>query len=280
MSDLRKAGELESLRYADLAEKANLRERQKVEEFRRSQASRGTLQSGATFMGIARIRAEKTEELILGRIAIRKDLALEFPELGAEHALDALLADLEGLTSLAFKGLYQTPGLQIEGAVGQALRRRDEQEVSRLNAFAHRQIEMLKREIALKLHKKVPSDAVSVVTGGGPAIVNLGTIYGNVQQVIGNVSEGGYQELAELLQQLAKAINDSEALGQERAAYLEQVQFIASQAAQPVETRQPGVVKGLLAGLRAGLADAAHISHILVLVGPALAQHFGFAWPF
>ena len=193
MSDLRKAGELESLRYADLAEKANLRERQKVEEFRRSQASRGTLQSGATFMGIARIRAEKTEELILGRIAIRKDLALEFPELGAEHALDALLADLEGLTSLAFKGLYQTPGLQIEGAVGQALRRRDEQEVSRLDAFAHRQIEMLKREIALKLHKKVPSDAVSVVTGGGPAIVKLGTIYGNVQQVIGNVSEGGYQ---------------------------------------------------------------------------------------
>lgn len=279
MSDLQKAGELESLRYNDLVEKANLKEHQRVQEFQGSRGGRA-LRNGGTLKRIARIRAEKTEELILGRVAIRKDLAAEFPELGTEHALDALLADLEELVAREFRGLHLMPGLLKGSPLAQALERRDDQEVSRLNALARRQIEMLKREIALKLHKKVPSDAVSVVTGGGPAIVNLGTIYGNVQQVIGNVSEGGYQELAELLQQLAKAINDTEALGQERVTYLEQVQFIASQAAQPVETRQPGVVKGLLAGLRAGLADAAHISHILVLVGPALAQHFGFPWPF
>ena len=208
---------------------------------------------------------------------------MEVPAVCTDESLAQRLNELTASLASAFKGLHEqeAPWLGQSPQVASAIRQRNDQEVARLTGRAEQGMEIMKREVALNIHKKAePPPGTAIHTGGGPAIVNLGTIYGNVQQVLGNVSEGGHQELAELLQQLAKAINDADASRQERAEYLEQVQFIAKQAAQPAKARQPSVVKGLLAGLRARLEDTAHLSHILELVGPALARHFGFPWPF
>jgi hypothetical protein len=279
VSDLQKARELENFRYTDLVEKASLKERQRVQEFRAAQNARGCLQSGATFRGIAKFRAERIEELILGRVAIRKDLAREFPELGSEDALNALIVDLERLVSLGFKGLHQTPGLQMEGVVANALQGQDDQEVFRLNAFARRQVEMLKREISLNLHKKVPASAVSVNTGGGAAIVNLGEIHGNVQQVIGTLNEAGQGELAGHLERLAAAIEADTESAEDRAAFLEQVRLIAEQASAAESDRNPHLVRGTLLGLRGALQHSANVAQILSVAGPIIAHHFGFHWP-
>ena len=132
----------------------------------------------------------------------------------------------------------------------------------------------------MKLHEQHDPRSINVHTGGGPALINLGTIYGHVQQVIGDVTGAGYGEFAALLQQLADAINKAEELGDERKAYLEQLEFIAKEAAEPAEKRQASVVKGLFMGLRARLEDAAHVAEVMILVGPALAHHFGLTWPF
>ncbi len=116
-------------------------------------------------------------------------------------------------------------------------------------------------------------------TGGGPAIVNLGVVYGDVQQVISHVNETGQAELADALQQLAKAINQTETLAEERADLLQQLRFIAEQAVVPAQSRQTSLVKGVLAGLRARLQDVAAVAQILSVAGPIMGQHFGFPWP-
>ena len=113
----------------------------------------------------------------------------------------------------------------------------------------------------------------------GPAIVNLGTICGDVQQVIGNVSETGHADLADVLRRLADAINTTEELGEERAAYLEQVRFIATEATSPAADRQVSVVRAVLLALRTSLQDTANVAAVLGVAGPLIAKYFGFHWP-
>ncbi len=282
MSGHQEARDLERLRCLDFIDKLNREEGEMIARMKAQAAERGYLQSGRTLKELRRIRTEKLERLVDGCLDIRKEIAMQVPALGTGESLSQRLKELTGSLSSAFNGLHEreAPWLGQNPQVEGAIRQRNDQEVARLTGRAQRRMEIMKREITLNFHKKVELSAGTLIdTGGGPAIINLSTIYGNVQQVIGNVSEGGHRELAELLQQLAKAISDAEALGQKRAAYLEQVQFIAKQAAQPPEARQANVVEGLLVGLRARLADAADLSQILELVGPALALHFGFPWP-
>jgi hypothetical protein len=138
----------------------------------------------------------------------------------------------------------------------------------------------MKRERALNLRERLdPARAVAVHTGGGPAIVNLGEIRGNVQRVIRMLNEAGHAELAELLDKLTAAIETASSIAEEdRLAYLAQVRFIAAQAAGAPQDRQASGVKGICVGLRAGVRDVASVAQILNLVGPALAAHFGFKW--
>jgi hypothetical protein len=104
-------------------------------------------------------------------------------------------------------------------------------------------------------------------------------IYGNVQQVIGKVGQTGDVDLEDLLSQLATAIRDTEGLGNNRATYLEQVQYIAEQAAKPEGQRKTSLVSGMFLGLQVSLQNMANLAQILTLVGPALAQHFDLNWP-
>jgi hypothetical protein len=72
----------------------------------------------------------------------------------------------------------------------------------------------------------------------------------------------------------------AEGLGNTRATYLEQVKFIAEQAAEPEGQRKTSLVTGMFLGLQVSLQNMANLAQILTLVGPALAQHFGISWPF
>src|SRR5262249_52982930 len=159
------------------------------------------------------------------RLDIRTSLALDFPELGTGTALDDLLDDIHRLIDGAFTNLYEAMGVgnTLGGTVGKALQSRDGQGIQNLKAFARREIEILKREIALDLHK-TPIGPVSVSTAGGPALVNLGEIRGNIQQVVGTLNEASQAEIAGHLERLAAAIEASAELGDDRGAYMEQVQ--------------------------------------------------------
>jgi hypothetical protein len=280
LSDLKKARELEELRWFKDINRLNQVERERVEKIKAEAAARGTYQSVGTVRAVANARSEKMKSMIDARAEIRKMLAAEFPELGSETSINELLTGLNTTIENAFKAVYESvPGFSSP-AIASAVAARDDQEVLQLKAYAKSEFEILKREIALNLHKKTErASGLSINTGGGHAVVNLGNIYGGVKQVINNVNQTGHLELAEGLQRLAAAINEAVDLGAGRADYLEQVRFIAEHATDPAEQRQSSVIKGLLSGLRAALQDTANVATVLSAVAPLIAQHFGFNWP-
>ncbi len=172
------------------------------------------------------------------------------------------------------------PGVD-EDPILRALAPHKAEEAHRLKAHLQSEIELLKLELVLNLRRKPdPAPAVSVNTGGGPAIVNVGEIRGDVQQVVGTLNAGGHAELAGLLDRLAAGIEALSELGEGRAVYLDQVRFIAQQAVEPEEKRQASVVRAVFESLRGRLQDTANLAQVLALAGPAIARHFGIHWPF
>jgi hypothetical protein len=196
LSDLAKARELEQLRYTETLKRLNLEEQKLIRTQNADFAGRNLFQSGARLMATAKARIDRIESGIDARLEIRKELARSVPELGSDRELDELLAAiLRSVDNAAASPLRDVP----PGAVRDALKARVDQDIYRLKAGAKTKIEILKRELALKLHEQQEPRSMSIATGGGPALVNLGTIHGGVQQVIGGVSEAGYRELADLL---------------------------------------------------------------------------------
>jgi hypothetical protein len=277
MSDLKKARELEQMRFCRLADDLNVEEQTRVAQINAEMAAKGAFHSGARIRTISNVRRDKIRRLIEARIKIRRDLCLDFPELCSEDSLKELLTELSSAVGNGFTALHEHLAPHMASATG---RRRDREEYQ-LRAYANSEIEILKAEVALSLYKKPDPGAppVSVTAAGGPVVVNVGTIYGDVQQVIGNVEHSGHRELAALLARLASEIRNADALGSDRGGYLEQVQFVAEQATEPQERRKTSLVKGVFRGLQASLQAVANLGQILALVGPAVAQHFGFPWP-
>jgi len=68
------------------------------------------------------------------------------------------------------------------------------------------EIEILKREVSLGIHDKAKPTSVTINTGGGSSVINLGVIYGDVQQVINHINETGQRELAEFCSSLQRLL--------------------------------------------------------------------------
>lgn len=219
-------------------------------------------------------------ETINDKIEIRREMIRTAPDLGSDAELNALLSSIEhDLTRFANKVPDHPLGTDILDMIAPTLTRQREQSGARMRSDARLKIKILKKETALNMHKQ-PIDPANITIGDGPVIINYGKINGDVQQVIGNVQRGD-PELAALLGRLADAIVAREDLGEKRVESMEQVAFIAEQAAAPAKDRQPAsVLKAVVASLRKGLEDTAHFAEILALTGPAIARHFGLAWPF
>ena len=276
MSQLKQAERLEQLRFTKLINELNVEEQSRVARINADMAKRNLFDSGMRLQAIAAARADKIRNIIDGRLKIRRELCPVFPELCGDGSLQDLLTQFSSMIGHAFTALHQNLAPQVASTVGQ----RDDQEEFKLRVYATSEVEILRTEYALNLPKKAAAPVPTVSISGGTAIVNLGVIYGNVQQVIGKVGQTGDVNLEDLLSQLATAIRDSKGLGNNRATYLEQVQYIAEQAAEPEGQRKTSLVTGMFLGLQVSLQNMANVAQILTFVGPALARHFGISWPF
>jgi hypothetical protein len=240
---------------------------------------RGYHQFGPRGTAILGSQARFTRDLIDGAISARREMAVKFAALGEPAELEALRLKLEKWVD-GF-GKPHVPQGVPEDREQRRMAPAREQEAHRLTAHLKSEVEILKQEFALNLHAiPTAAPAISVNTGGGPAIVNLGEIRGDVQQVVGTLNAAGHAELAGLLDRLAAGIEALTELGEERAAYLEQVRFIAQEAVAPEEKRQASVVRAVFESLRGRLQDTANLAQVLALAGPAIARHFGIHWPF
>jgi hypothetical protein len=278
---LKQARELEDLQFTKRLQRLLEEQRQREAAIDADMNRRGCYRSGARGKAILNNQARTTRDLVEETISARRELAGSFPELGSAAELESLRAKLQkwvdGLEKpQPIRGLEDQGG-EVQKAMASIL----SQEAHRLKLHLNSEIEILKREFSLNLRRKPePAATVSVNTGGGPAIVNLGEIRGDVQQVVGTLNAAGQTDLAGVLDRLAAAIEGLADLGQERAVYLEQVRFIARQAVEPEANRQASVVRAVFESLRSRLQDAANVAQVLALAGPAIAHHFGIHWPF
>ena len=149
MSDLSKARELEQLRFTEMLNELNVEEQGRVLALNSDFAARGLFHSGSRMVALAKARTDKLQMVIEKRIEIRKDIARSFPELGTDTELDQLLAQFFEMLDHAAHPPHEVP----PGAVRDALKGRIDQDVYRLKAEARVKIEILKRELALNLHK-------------------------------------------------------------------------------------------------------------------------------
>jgi hypothetical protein len=273
--DLDEARKLAKLLFSQLFEDLNKREQAKIAPYI---AARGMSNTGKYGAAIIDVRKQKVRDLIDGKIKINRDLCTRFPELCSAAALSEMMGEFSSMIENAFTSTRQ----RFPDAAS-ITRLDDAREDIQLKAYASSQIEILKTEVRLNIHRgdAPPAPGISVTVSGGNAVINLGTVYGNVQQAISDVQQHGYQELAASIEQLARAINDSQELGQKRKMYLEQVEFIAKQTAESEEVRKKtgSAVAGIFSGFQLTLQAVANAAQILSVLGPELAKHFGLPWP-
>ena len=285
MSEIQKARELEKDRFLRSMRHLTEEEMQKRELINSQMAARGAFNSGGRLQAFIGLRREKMQQIVKGLIDTRGELSRRVPELGSEHELKDLLKEITSniRSSFSFEHVFSVKDIAapapLDSAIGKSLRRLCDNEASRLQALAKQEIDILKGEIALNLHRVEKGTAVSVNTAGGPAVVNLGEIRGGIRQVVGTLNEAGQAELAAVLDKLSAAIEAADNLGGARQEYLEQVKFIAEQATAEPAARKGSIVKGLIANLRARLDDVANVAQILSVAGPVVAKHFGYPWP-
>jgi hypothetical protein len=102
---------------------------------------------------------------------------------------------------------------------------------------------------------------------------------GKVQTIDVNITylkTGGNDELGEALKRLTEAIANSQAMSQkEKAPLLDQVEYLAEQAAFAAKDRKPGVIRATLAGLTQAATAVTGIATAWSAVEPLLKAHFG-----
>ncbi len=253
---------------------------------------RGLQNSDARRQAICEARLEYLNQAILQRMKIRKEAVRSCPELGSVTELktfaDRIEADIAGLRAECQKASVIVPP----------------EVFAELRAKVREGIAAIQREAPMELpmKPKLPGISLSVSSGsttkvkegipieGGTrgtlaaassdaarrSLDRLGAASEKVKEAIADL-EARNRELAGALCRLAAVIHDAAPLGEERIVYLEQVQFVAEQAARVSVLRRVSVVKGILVALQAGLEDRPTLAEALRPATSLAASHFGIA---
>ncbi|HLK49717.1 MAG TPA: hypothetical protein VKT49_16355 [Bryobacteraceae bacterium] len=281
MTDLQQARSVEEGRFQKVLRDLETQQELRLSRIEAEMARRGLQNSDARLHAIFEARLERLNQVIQQRIALRREIIRNYPELGSQAELnqlrDMIQADVMELRAECKKhSLVAAPEVFAE-----------------LRARAQDGIEGLKRDMACQvpIKPKLPSLVLEIprATAGkahiGPALqagpatpapASLEAVTRKVDEVIGDLQERN-PELADALRRLAAAIKDAKQLPEERTVYLEQLQFVAEQAARVAVLRRISVVKGIMVALRTDLDEAPRVAVPLRAAFPLLASHFGFS---
>lgn len=112
MANLERAYELEQRRFSLLRMRLNRERVQEAKQIVADLGGQGLAADREVSKRIAQLRFDKFEQLLCGRIAIRRELALLFPELASSSEIQKLLKSIEKLIS------YYVAGESQERSVG------------------------------------------------------------------------------------------------------------------------------------------------------------------
>jgi hypothetical protein len=106
--------------------------------------------------------------------------------------------------------------------------------------------------------------------------LNLGTIIGDVETHLSEVTAPGAEEVRAALQQLAQGVLEERGLDEHtRRELLESVDALAEEAAKSPEKRRRGIIRPVLTGLTTSLPAAGGLATVWATVGPVLIHFFG-----
>lgn len=284
---------MEAGRFQKALQELETQQELRLSRIEAEMARRGLQNSDARLHAIFEVHLDRLNQVIQQRILIRKDLVRNYPELGStaelNHLQEVIQADVRILRAECRKhSLVAPPEVFAE-----------------VHARAQAGIERLKQEIPtpVRMQPKLPALSLSIShdnraktdvrAAARPAvgIASVGavaysaqtpsapalapdTLSRKVDEVIGDLEERN-QQLANSLRRLATAIQQAKQLPDERTIYLEQVQFLAEQAARVAVLRRVSVVKGIMVALRTDLDEIPSVVVSLRAAFPLLASHFG-----
>lgn len=297
MSDLAQALELEAARYRKDLQPLVAREEGRIARVDAEMARRGLRNSDAHRQAHFEARLEKVKQAIDCRIEIRRELICSSPELGSAHELKRLTQAIhEDIADL--RAACHTAGLIVPPEVFSDLRERSQEAVDVLKREAAFPPPARPKPAAASVNiraatffaKSSPTSTITVAKtvdipatappsiAPSPAAAGLDGAFRKTEEILVEVEERNAR-LAAALRRLAAAIKAAGKLGDERIAFLEQVQFVGEQALRPPVIRRVSVVKGLFVALREGLSEFETVSPALQAAGPLMAAHFGLKWP-
>lgn len=279
MTDLEQARSVEAGRFQKVLRDLETQQELRLSRLEAEMTRRGLQNSDARLHAIFEVRLERLNQVIQQRIALRKEIIRNYPELGSaaelNHLSETIQADVTSLRAECRKhSLVAPPEVFAE-----------------LRARVQDGIEGLKRDMAyhIPVKPKLPQLSLNIQHGSaGRAIVvpvakpgpatpapgSLEAITRKVDEAIGDLKER-HAELADALRHLAAVIKIAKQLPDERTVFLEQIQFLAEQAARVAVLRRVSVVKGILVALRVNLIEVPSVATALRTAIPLLTAHFG-----
>lgn len=232
------------------------------------------------------VRHEKEKaalkERLLEFVSIRVELAKVAPELASTEQLSNLREQIKNHVSVWVQSrvnaaMSRQPFMRADEGI---LRPQFQREAARAEQAAL----LTLQDFELSVKVGVPSmnenrsGNITVQNYGGSVAVNAGTVLGDVQAIVGDITKGGNGELGEALKLLADVVFSQKESGECKTENLELVKFIGDQALGH-GPRNITAVRTAFEVLRARLSDVADLAQIVGVAGPIIAKHFGWTWP-
>jgi hypothetical protein len=260
-SDFEAARTLEDIRFIQWVSDASVRTNEQLLASERDLAVQGLAQSGPRYKVEINIIFISIEDVVEKTIAYREQLCAKVPALLESGNLKMLKEKLDRYVDSGIERIIQRVTISFSGPVLAALTREAEQRAKAVKTRLNQKLAALPLEARLGVHQAgEPRMTTFNISNSTIANLNLGSVVGDLNSSIQQLSTAGQAELAETIRKLTEAIGATQDLTDDsRKEMLEHLSVLSEESAKPPEQRKMGPVKSSLVALRSGLGVAAQL---------------------
>lgn len=234
--------------------------------------ARGLFASGPHVNAVIDTGLKVAEELINKSIGFERTALSHEPTKPPMEYFDDMKEELMRFAESEL-AVVRSKAVSVSESRGSAIRedallKIQHQEVSMRESIS-RQVDILQEELRLGIARLVQGTTIHVE--GDVGAINTGTIFGSIQGKVEKLREMHQEELANAINRLADAVQQSKLPEEAKCKQLERVEFLATQAELPPDRRNSGVIEAI----QSSLSAAANLAAIWQQVGPIIMKFLG-----
>lgn len=283
---IRKALELERLQFSKEQDQIRQAASKTSDSVRANSAARGLSSSGLHMGRVIEAHVDMIRQMAIKRVEIRRETVRRVPELASPDQITQLRQEIDSMVDAQWGNLHIGVARWSGSVAAEAEARRllDLSQFAdtplQIKSIVGRDLGILEREASLGMASAtVGGHSVTInIQDSTVAALNLGTVMGNLQTAVTTLQQGD-PEISTALQKVIEVVAAEESLGDHRREVIESLSQIGEEATRPEAQRRIGLVKTLLGGVAAALAQAANVAQIWQTYGSAIARHFGLPLP-